>query len=93
MEKIEGWNELEAKGMNDYQGLPAGGYECIIKTVEDYTGMTSGKRSLKITLDIAKGDYKGFFQKQFDNDTRMPKKYSNNAVKYIQQNFQLAASC
>lgn len=39
--------------------LPAGAYICVIKKVEDI----SDKEYLRVTYDIAKGEYKGYYDK------------------------------
>ena len=31
MEKINDWEKVEAKGMEDFKALPIGAYECVIK--------------------------------------------------------------
>ena len=50
----------------------------------EYTSDFSGNTSLKITVDIAGNDkQKGFFKKQFDENTNMNKKWSNGAIKYL----------
>ena len=82
MEKFDNWNDVEAKGMEDFKYLPMGAYECVIKSAEEYTSESTGNKSLKGTVDIAKGDFKDFFTKQFDNMTG-DKKWSNNATRYL----------
>ena len=67
MQRIENWNEIEAKGMEDFKALPIGAYECIIRKAEVYTNGKTGKESFKVEVDIASGEYKGYFQKRFDN--------------------------
>lgn len=69
MEKPQGYDEVQAFG--EYLTLPAGGYKCIIKKVVCEETQV-GKKYLKIGFDIAEGEYKNFYQKKFDNDTRAP---------------------
>lgn len=83
MEKIENWNELEAKGMEDFKPLPIGAYECLIRKAEVYKNQDSGKESFKVQVDIASGDYKGYFQKRYDSNTRSDKTWDNNATRYL----------
>lgn len=83
MEKIENWDNIEVKGNEDYKPLQIGAYECVIKQAEIYTSELSGKTSLKISVDISKGDFKDYFQKRYDNNTNEEKKWDNNATRYL----------
>ena len=83
MEKINGWETVEAKGMEDFKNLPIGAYECIIKDARINHNEENGKDTLKISIDIASGEYKDYFLKSYENDTRIDKKWNNNAVKYL----------
>lgn len=83
MEKIENWDNIEAKGMEDFKNLPIGAYECIIKDARINHNEENGKDTLKISIDIASGEYKDYFLKSYENDTRIDKKWNNNAVKYL----------
>ncbi len=70
--KPAGYDEATAAG--EFQPLPPGGYVCRISKAE--LGETqSGKPKLVIEVDIEEGAYKGYFRKQFDNDTRQNKKW------------------
>ena len=83
MEKIENWNEVEAKGMEDFKSLPIGAYECIIRNAEVYKNPTTEKKSFRVQVDIATGEYKGYFQKRFDSNTKTDKVWDNNATRYL----------
>ena len=82
MEKINNWDEIEAKGMDDYKSLDAGAYKCKIMKAEEYVGQ-SGNKSLKVMVDIAEGDFENYFTDRYKNDTREDKKWDNNACKYL----------
>ena len=83
MKKIENWNEIEAKGMDDFKALPIGAYECkIINAVENHNE-ESGKTTLKVMVDIASGKYKDYFKKRYDSNTAIDRKWDNNATKYL----------
>lgn len=73
MEKPQGYDEAQAFG--EFETLPAGGYKCIIKKVA-CEKTQAGKEYLKLAIDILEGEFKDFFQKKFDNDTREEKKWS-----------------
>lgn len=83
MEKIENWNEVEAKGMEDYKSLPIGAYECVIKEAGIYKSEQSNKESFRVAVDIATGDYKDYYQNRYDNNTNENKKWDNNATRYL----------
>ena len=83
MKKIENWNEIEAKGMDDFKTLPIGAYECkIINAVENHNEQ-SGKTTLKVMVDIASGEYKDYFKKRYDSNTAIDRRWDNNATKYL----------
>ena len=83
MERINNWNEVEAKGMDDFRGLPIGAYECVIKDARINHNEQSGKDTFKVSVDIASGEFKDYFRKMYENDTRIDRKWNNNAVKYL----------
>lgn len=83
MEKINNWDEVEAKGMEDFKSLPIGAYECIIKEASVYKSEQSGKESFKVTVDIANGEFKDYYQKRYDSNTNSDKKWDNNATRYL----------
>lgn len=84
MKKPQNWEEVEAsEEFGEYETLNLGGHVVEIKRASEYVSMSSGNTSFKVEVDIADGEQKGFFRKQYDNDTRADKKWSNNAIKYI----------
>lgn len=84
MKKIENWDNIEAKGMDDFKALPIGAYECkIVNAVENYNEQ-SGKTTLKVMVDIAdNGEFDSYFQKRYDSNTAVDRKWDNNATKYL----------
>ena len=83
MEIIKDFDKVEAKGMDDFRGLPIGAYECVIKDARINDNEQSGKDTFKVSVDIASGEYKDYFQKMYESDTRIDRKWNNNAVKYL----------
>lgn len=83
MEKINGWETVEAKGMEDFKALPIGAYECVIVGAMVNHNEQSGKNTFKVAVDIATGEYKDYFKKRFDNNTNSDKKWDSNAVRYL----------
>lgn len=83
MEKINNWEKVEAKGMDDFKALPIGAYECVIKEANVHKSETSGKESFRVAVDIASGEYKDYFQNRYDKNTNMNKNWDNNATRYL----------
>ena len=83
MEIIKDFDKIEAKGMDDFKGLPIGAYECVIMDARVNHNEQSGKDTFKVSVDIASGEFKDYFRKMYENDTRIDRKWNNNAVKYL----------
>ena len=83
MERIDNWEKVEAKGMEDFKALPIGAYECIIKKAQIHKNPENGKESFKVAVDILSGEYKDYFKKRYDSNTNADKKWDNNAVRYL----------
>lgn len=67
-----------------YTPIELGGHKGIIMKAEEYTSPQSGKTSLKVSADTAKDDKQPeYFREQYKNDTRIDRKWSNSAIKYI----------
>lgn len=80
--KPKNWNNVQAN-TGDFENLKLGAHEVIIKDAYEYTGQT-GNTSLKIEVDIDGNDeQKGFYQKQYDNNTNSDKKWPSASCKYI----------
>ena len=71
MKRINNWENIQES--TSFKRLTPNGYICKILKVEDH----SEKEYLKIYFDIAKGDDKGYFKKQYDGDTRKDRKWPN----------------
>lgn len=83
MKVIDNWEQVEAKGMDDFKALPIGAYECVIRNAEVYKNKDTEKESVKVQVDIASGEYKGYFQKRYDSNTASDKTWDNNATRYL----------
>lgn len=64
IQKPQGYDEAQAYTGEAMQ-LPAGCYVCVIKQVNQVKTQ-NGRTQLAILFDIAEGDQKGFYKKQFD---------------------------
>ena len=74
---MKAFNGLEIKkSVSASEPLPAGGYVAKILNakVEEY----SWGEKLIISFDIAEGEYKDFFRKQYNENTREDKKWKGN---------------
>lgn len=68
----------------DFTPIELGAHKGIIMKAEEYTSPQSGKTSLKVSVDTAKDDKQPeYFTEQYKNDTRIDRKWSNSAIKYI----------
>lgn len=65
IKKPEGYDQAQAY-TGEFASLPAGCYVCVIKQVSQ-TETQSHRPQLAVLFDIAEGDQKGFFQRQYDN--------------------------
>ena len=64
MKKPQNWSDVkENDGL--FQRLPAGGHPCVIKQAKLQTSR-NGNEMLVLALDIASGEYAGYFAGQFD---------------------------
>ena len=68
----------------EFEKLELGGHKGVIIKAEEYTSDFSGKKSLKVYVDTASDDKQPeYFKKQYENDTRIDRKYPNGAIKYV----------
>ena len=78
------WETTEAKEFGEIERLELGGHELVILDAREYKSEISGNVSLKVSVDIGgKDKQKGFFKKQYDNNTLSERKWSNGAIKYL----------
>lgn len=69
----------KSKRRKSFQMLPKGAYVVAIKSAKEET-WPSGDAVVRIAFDIAEGEYKGFYQKQFDGNQNEDKKWPGDAV-------------
>ena len=78
------WETTEAKEFGEIESLELGGHELVILDAREYKSEISGNVSLKVSVDIGgKDKQKGFFQKQYDNNTLSERKWPTGGVKYM----------
>lgn len=84
MKQFNGYDE--AKKAAQYQGgekLPKGAYVADILGVKLETGTNGNSDRLHIQFDIAEGEYKGFFKKQYEANNNDDKKYKGKVVLWL----------
>lgn len=83
------FEKAEAKEFGDFERLELGGHEVVIVDAREHNSEKTGKISLKVSVDIAKGDkQEGFFKKQYEDAKKSAKegeevKWSTGGTKYI----------
>ena len=67
MQKPSDFDSAQAAG--NIEVLPVGAYKCKIMKAEPMTS-SNGKEFIKISYDINDGDYKDFYKRKYQNDSR-----------------------
>lgn len=80
------------KRFNDYETtqsysasekLPVGGYVLKIENVRYEEGQNGNSDRIQMMFDIAEGEQKGFFRKQYDSQTSEDKKWKGTVAIYV----------
>lgn len=71
MKPIENWENVKAAG--SIENIPAGAYVCEIKQVVEKSNKNSSGTHLEISFEVAEGEYKDFFGRDYRNQTREDK--------------------
>lgn len=66
-----------------FEALPKDAYVVRIMDAREEQNKNNSGRHIKIAFDIAEGEYKGFYQEQFDRNASEDKKWPNDAVYYL----------
>lgn len=85
MQQFKGYDEAKQNAQAAGNGgkLPKGAYVCKILGVKATEATDNKSGFIQIQFDIAEGEYKGFFKKQYDENTREDKKYKGKAMIYL----------
>ena len=75
MRKIKDFDKVQENG-GAFKRVPDGAYIVGVKKVED----VSDKEFLRLELDICKGEYKNWYQQQYDADNRETKYWPRDGV-------------
>lgn len=76
---LPGYNKEQRKQSN-YIQLPKGAYVIKIVGAKEVANRNSSGTHLDIAFDIAEGEYKDLYQRQFDNNSNEDKKWPNDAI-------------
>lgn len=80
MIKVPKYNKNNRK--QHFEQLPKGAYVCKILHLEEATSK-KGNPMIKIYFDIAEGNYKDFYKKQYEANTNEDKVWSYDATMYL----------
>lgn len=84
MKQLKGY--ASARERTNFVGsskLPVGAYVAKIKDVKYEEGQNGNSDMIRLAYDIVEGEYKGFFQKQFDENTNEDKKWKGKTTVYV----------
>lgn len=79
---IPKYNKANRKEDYGLTTLPKGQYVCKIMGVEEVTS-AAGNPGIKIFFDIAEGEYKDFYAKKYQADTREDKTWARDATYWL----------
>lgn len=80
MKQFKGY---ERKEQVEFELLPKGAYVIKLLSVKEEFSKDKPTSYLKMAFDIAEGEYKDFYKRAFDNNTKEDKKWPNDAVIYL----------
>jgi len=72
-------NRDQVKQQGAFQMLPKGAYVVKIINIKTEANKNNDGQHLRIAFDIAEGEYKDFYMKQYQNNTNEDKKWPNDA--------------
>ena len=82
IQKPNNWENVRA--FSDSRKLPLGAYVCIIK--QAIVKQTDYGDQLCILFDISEGEWAGYYQDDFDNNTRDDKKWKGVLRQFLPKN-------
>ena len=84
MKQFNGYDSAREKA--NFTGsaqLPVGGYVAKVIDVKYVDGQNGSSDRIVVAFDIEEGEYKGFFKKQFEENTQEDKKWKGKASIYV----------
>lgn len=82
MKKFNNYEETQAY-TNGGEKLPAGGYVLKIENVRYEEGTNGNSDRIVLMFDVAEGDQKDFYRKQFESQTSEDKKWKGTTQIYV----------
>lgn len=76
-------NAQKAARYSGGERLPKGGYICKIIGIKYEEGKDGNSDKIRVQFDIEEGEHKGFFKKQYDENTSDNRKYKGQTVVYV----------
>ena len=85
MKKFKKFETANIKRGGSFETLPKGAYVIKILKAEEYAkpGAGNSVTQIKIGFDVAEGEYKDFYKKQFDSNPNEDKKWPFDGVFYL----------
>lgn len=81
---LKDWEQTEAIEVGERETLELGGHEVKILDARLHTNEQTGNKSVKICVDIDGNDeQKGFFKRQYDNNTLSEAKWPRGGTRYL----------
>ena len=83
MKPISNWNQVKAA--SDRQQLPKGGYICKIMNgeIKTYNGTNGPFERLEISIDVAEGEFKGFYAADYRGQNQEDKRWRGVLRLYV----------
>lgn len=84
MKQFKGYDSAREKAnFSGSSQLPVGGYVAKVIDVKYKEGENGNSDMIVVAFDIEEGEYKGFFKKQFEENTQEDKKWKGRATIYV----------
>lgn len=80
---MNAYKGYERKEQVEWEQLPKNAYVIKLLSAKEEQNKDKTGSYLKVAFDIAEGEYKDFYKKAFDNNTKEDKKWPNDAVLYL----------
>ena len=81
---LKDWEQADAVEVGERETLELGGHEVEILDARIHINEQTGNKTVKICVDFAGNDkQKGFFKRQYDNNTLSEAKWPRGGVRYL----------
>lgn len=84
MRQFSGYDEAKkAAQATGSQQIPVGGYVCKVLAVRYEDGENGASDRIQLQIDVAEGEYKDFFKKQYEGNPNEDKRWKGKATIYV----------